>query len=187
MAMYELWEMRSGNLVRSWGAEAEALAVIRNTLGRHGTESLLNLSLLVEDSDGETTIVAEGQHSYSGHNRWRELLNSVPPEVKAKTGRSVQTGRRTDGQSSLVAVGVGVGPARRFASSSLAPIADELAVREEPATAALAAAGPLRAAAPRRPAASPPPSIEIRPFAASSRAAAGAAASRARPSQVSST
>ena len=29
MAMYELWEMRSGNLVGSWSTEAEVLAAIR--------------------------------------------------------------------------------------------------------------------------------------------------------------
>jgi hypothetical protein len=60
MATYELWEMRSGNLVGSWSAENEALAIVRDALDRHGDELATSLSLLVEDSQGETTVVAEG-------------------------------------------------------------------------------------------------------------------------------
>lgn len=60
MTTYELWEMRSGNLVGSWPAEAEALAVVREALARHGPEFVASLSLLSEDTQGDTTVVAEG-------------------------------------------------------------------------------------------------------------------------------
>ena len=60
MATYELWEMRSGNLVGSWPVEAEALAVVREAMTRHGAEMVASLSLLSEDPRGETTLVAEG-------------------------------------------------------------------------------------------------------------------------------
>lgn len=60
MATYELWEMRTGNLVGSWSAESEALAVICDALHRHGDSFAASLSLLVEDGQGETIVVAEG-------------------------------------------------------------------------------------------------------------------------------
>jgi hypothetical protein len=57
---YELWEMRSGNLVGSWSTETEALAVVRDALNRHSADAFASLSLLAEDAQGETTVVAEG-------------------------------------------------------------------------------------------------------------------------------
>jgi hypothetical protein len=60
MATYELWDMRSGNLVGSWPAETEALAVVREALDRHGAEVVASLSLLAESTQGDTTVVAEG-------------------------------------------------------------------------------------------------------------------------------
>ena len=60
MATYELWEMRSGNLVGSWAAEADALAVIRTALDTHGDETVATMSLLAEDARGVTNVVAEG-------------------------------------------------------------------------------------------------------------------------------
>jgi hypothetical protein len=66
MATCELWEMRSGNLVGSWSAEDEAMAVVRDALSRHGSSFVTSLSLLVEDAHGETTVIAEG-HSLINH------------------------------------------------------------------------------------------------------------------------
>ena len=48
MGAYELWEMRSGNLVQSWAAEADALAVIRTALDAHGDAAVSTMSLLAE-------------------------------------------------------------------------------------------------------------------------------------------
>jgi hypothetical protein len=60
MGAYELWEMRSGNLVGSWAAEAEALAVIWTALETHADEIVSTMSLLAEDASGETSVIAEG-------------------------------------------------------------------------------------------------------------------------------
>lgn len=60
MATYELWEMRSGNLVGSWETEADALSVIRRAVDRQEAESVASLSLLAEDANGETSVIAEG-------------------------------------------------------------------------------------------------------------------------------
>lgn len=60
MATYELWDMRTGNLVGSWGTQADALSVIRRAVARQGAEAIGTLSLLCEDATGNTTLVAEG-------------------------------------------------------------------------------------------------------------------------------
>ena len=60
MATYELWEMRSGDLVGSWAVEADALAVIRAALDTHADEIVSTMSLLAEDASGETSVIAEG-------------------------------------------------------------------------------------------------------------------------------
>lgn len=60
MATYELWEMRSGNLMGSWSSENEAMSAVRKTLDKHGATLAASLSLLVEDADGATTLIAEG-------------------------------------------------------------------------------------------------------------------------------
>ena len=60
MATYELWETQTSNLVGSWASEAEALTVVNDALVRHGADALTTLSLLHEDSQGNTTVIAEG-------------------------------------------------------------------------------------------------------------------------------
>src|SRR5881409_2269199 len=85
-------------------------------------------------------------------DRSRQYSESTGPTSEGVVARGQLSG-------GAEAVGAAADPARRFASSSRAPSADELAVRDP--AAAVAAAAPLLAAAPRRPAASPPPSIEI--------------------------
>jgi hypothetical protein len=71
MATYELWEMRSGNLVGSWTAEAEALAVVRDALDRHGAGMVAPLSLLSEDPHGGTHVFAEGTALVERIRDWR--------------------------------------------------------------------------------------------------------------------
>ena len=56
---YELWEMRSGNLVASFSREADALALVRDALRKHGAEYVENLALVREDEAGRSTAVAE--------------------------------------------------------------------------------------------------------------------------------
>jgi hypothetical protein len=57
---YEIWEMRTGNLVASFGREAAALELVRDAVREHGEKYGLNLALVREDSDGTSTAVATG-------------------------------------------------------------------------------------------------------------------------------
>ncbi len=57
---YEIWEMRTGNLVASFGMEEAALDLVRDAVREHGEEYGLNLALVREDSDGTSTAVARG-------------------------------------------------------------------------------------------------------------------------------
>ena len=55
---YEVWEMRSGNLVASFGTEDDALALVRDAVEAHGEAYGLNLALIREDEAGHTTALA---------------------------------------------------------------------------------------------------------------------------------
>lgn len=55
---YEVWEMRSGNLVASFGREDDALALVRDAIQAHGTEYGRHLALVKEDESGDTTTLA---------------------------------------------------------------------------------------------------------------------------------
>ena len=57
---YEVWEMRSGNLVASFGTEAAALGLVRDALEAQGEEYGRHLALVREDDDGTSTAVAMG-------------------------------------------------------------------------------------------------------------------------------
>jgi hypothetical protein len=57
---YEICEMRTGNLVASFGREAAALELVRDAVREHGEKYGLNLALVREDSDGTSTAVATG-------------------------------------------------------------------------------------------------------------------------------
>jgi hypothetical protein len=56
---WELWDLRSGNIINTYDTEAEALTVVRTLVELNGHEYARVLSLMVED-DGETTLVAKG-------------------------------------------------------------------------------------------------------------------------------
>lgn len=55
---YEIWEMQSGNLVASFGHEADALALVRDAVRTHGEAYGLSLALVREDDAGRTTTLA---------------------------------------------------------------------------------------------------------------------------------
>lgn len=57
---YELWDVRSGNIINTYDTEDQALAVVRGLVARNGPEYARALSLAVEDDDEETTLVAKG-------------------------------------------------------------------------------------------------------------------------------
>jgi hypothetical protein len=56
---YELWEMRTGNLVASFSHEGDALALVRDAIQAHGEDYARNLALVREDESGHTAAVAE--------------------------------------------------------------------------------------------------------------------------------
>jgi len=55
---YEVWEMRTGNLVASFGTETDALVLVRDAVAAHGAEYGRHLALVREDEDGRSTAVA---------------------------------------------------------------------------------------------------------------------------------
>ncbi len=59
MAIYELWDLRSGNLVGAYSSEASALAVVREAIQRYG-RAYVEWLALARDEDDETTPLAEG-------------------------------------------------------------------------------------------------------------------------------
>jgi hypothetical protein len=58
---YEVWEMRTGNLVASFGLEEDALALVRDAMQAHGEAYALNLALVREDEAGHSTAVAAAE------------------------------------------------------------------------------------------------------------------------------
>ena len=59
-ASYELWDMRSRNIVGGFDTEEEALAAIRSAIERHGRAYVDDLFLGVE-SRGRSKPIAQGQ------------------------------------------------------------------------------------------------------------------------------
>jgi hypothetical protein len=57
---FELWDVRSGNIVNTYDTEDEALVVVRGLLALNGLEYARCLSLSVEDDDENVTLVARG-------------------------------------------------------------------------------------------------------------------------------
>ena len=57
---YELWDVRSGNLINTYDSESEALAVVRELLAANGSAYASTLSLAFEDDEERTTLVAKG-------------------------------------------------------------------------------------------------------------------------------
>jgi hypothetical protein len=57
---YELWDLRTGNIVNTYDTEDEALATVRTLLTLNGAEYASALSLSSEDDDEKTSFVAKG-------------------------------------------------------------------------------------------------------------------------------
>jgi hypothetical protein len=58
---YELWSGISGNMVGAYPSQDEALNAVRLAAVRNGPEYVESLALVVEDDDGESHLIAEGQ------------------------------------------------------------------------------------------------------------------------------
>ena len=54
---YEIWEMRTGNLVASFSTERDALTLVRDAVNAHGDAYVESLALVYEGDDGSTTTV----------------------------------------------------------------------------------------------------------------------------------
>jgi hypothetical protein len=61
MKSYALWELRTNNLIRDFDNEHDALALALRFIERNGPESIANLSLTVEDEQGDGELIAYGQ------------------------------------------------------------------------------------------------------------------------------
>lgn len=59
-AVYEVWDVSTGNLVGAYGTEREALAIVRRTVERYGRSSADSLALARDDEDGQTEALAQG-------------------------------------------------------------------------------------------------------------------------------
>jgi len=57
---FELWHMPSGNLVNTFGDEADALETVRRAFERDGREAGESFSLGTEDRRGRSRQVAAG-------------------------------------------------------------------------------------------------------------------------------
>ena len=58
--IYELWDGETRNLLGTYPSEEAALAVVRNTVRKHGPGAVASLFLGREDSTGRSTLIAEG-------------------------------------------------------------------------------------------------------------------------------
>ena len=57
---YELWDVRSGNIINTYDTEDDALRVVRDLLTLNGPDYGSVLSLSYEDDDEQTTLIAKG-------------------------------------------------------------------------------------------------------------------------------
>jgi hypothetical protein len=60
MTAFEVWDIRTGNLVASFGRKQQALALVRDAVASHGPPYARGLALVREDGDGNTVTVATG-------------------------------------------------------------------------------------------------------------------------------
>ncbi len=60
MMIYELWDMKSVNLVGSYDSEVEALDVVAGAVARYGDSYVAGLALIRENGHGRSRTLAEG-------------------------------------------------------------------------------------------------------------------------------
>ena len=60
MAVYELWETRSGNLMDTFATQDEALTAVREAIDLHGQAYVDSLALGRENSRGRSKVIARG-------------------------------------------------------------------------------------------------------------------------------
>ena len=61
MIGYELWETQSGNLMEAFDSEAEALAAVARTAGKHGEAATETFALFrADDESDDVDCIAAG-------------------------------------------------------------------------------------------------------------------------------
>ena len=60
IVFYELWDVRSGNIINTYDTEDESLRVVRDLLTLNGSDYGSVLSLSFEDDDENTTLISKG-------------------------------------------------------------------------------------------------------------------------------
>jgi hypothetical protein len=75
MATYELWQMRTRNLIGAFSTAGEALALVRRAADAHGSAYVDTVLLGYEDDDGHSSTVAQG----------KELLQLAQSEEATQT------------------------------------------------------------------------------------------------------
>ncbi len=58
-SVFQLWDVESGNLVGEYQTQRDAIAVVRQTLARYGSEHVITLALTQERGKGPE-VIAEG-------------------------------------------------------------------------------------------------------------------------------
>jgi hypothetical protein len=81
-AIYEIWNLETGNLVGAYDTPNEALVDIRQTLDRDGEGSIEHLALAREDATGETKRLAEGHDLAEWAKRAHEQGETKRDSVK---------------------------------------------------------------------------------------------------------
>ena len=59
VVLYELWDLRASNLLRTFDTKRDALAVLRAGLGAFGASYVERMALLRQDTRGQVQLVAE--------------------------------------------------------------------------------------------------------------------------------
>jgi hypothetical protein len=96
MATYELWQMRSGNLMATFETEPAALAAIREAMRRHGAGYAATLALGREDGRGRSKPIAMGAELAE---RAAAVEPTVPTSVAAAATKHARAaGHDSDGR-----------------------------------------------------------------------------------------
>jgi hypothetical protein len=85
---YELWDMRSKNMIAYWPTATDAEVDLSRHAGKHGLQILGDMCLLYEDDNEDSHLVEEGEAILGAIKRLRsdELANhhqSLIPGLRA--------------------------------------------------------------------------------------------------------
>ena len=114
MAIFELWDMDTRNLVGTYETQEAALDIVRKTVRRHGHKHTESLALGTEDSRGNVRAVAAGQaltdlgSAAAVPRRVARAPEPAPPPSDGHAGKAVKvasSGRKVGDMSHTTAEG----------------------------------------------------------------------------------